>query len=181
MKKFFDFSGLKSIGGFDVKTMSRIGVVAALYVVLTIYIAPIAYGPIQFRISEVLMLLCFLNPQYIISMIIGCATANLLASPYGMADVLLGTIATGIAAVLMAGCKNIWVSSIFPIITNALIIGFMLFFLYNEPLALSILAVGFGQFVVITVAGVPLFRYLFMRYPVFMRIIGGRGQLTMYN
>jgi len=37
----------------------RICVTAALYVALTLVIAPLSYGALQFRISEVLTLLCF--------------------------------------------------------------------------------------------------------------------------
>ena len=39
--------------------IARIAIMAALYVVLTLISYPFSYGLIQFRISEVLMLLCF--------------------------------------------------------------------------------------------------------------------------
>ncbi|MDR1754844.1 MAG: QueT transporter family protein [Eubacterium sp.] len=170
MSKFFDFSALKKIC-FSVNGVVRIAVVAALYFALTLFIAPIAYGPVQFRLSETLMLLCFFNPEYIISMIIGCALANIVG-PFGLADVIFGSAATAVAAILMSGCKNIWISSIFPTITNGLLIGFMLFFFFNEPIVLSILTVSLGEFMVVSVSGVALFRFLFMKYPVFMKLIG---------
>lgn len=71
----------------------KISVVAAIYVVLTFAIAPISYGPIQVRISEILVLLAFYDKRYIVSLTIGCLFANML-SPLGMADIIVGTLGT---------------------------------------------------------------------------------------
>ena len=48
----------------NVKKLAIIGITAALYAVLTVAIAPIAYGPIQFRFSELMVLLVFINPIF---------------------------------------------------------------------------------------------------------------------
>ena len=39
-----------------------VGLIAAMYVVLTLALAPISYGPVQFRVSELLKPLVLFNP-----------------------------------------------------------------------------------------------------------------------
>ncbi len=75
--------------------------IAALYAALTYFLAPISYGPIQFRVSEIMVLLVLLDPFYIGGLTLGCFLANLLG-PYGMMDIVVGTLATFISLVLMS-------------------------------------------------------------------------------
>lgn len=44
---------------FNSRRITNIGVVAAIYVVVTLLGSGLAYGQVQFRISEALVLLCF--------------------------------------------------------------------------------------------------------------------------
>ena len=140
------------------KKITRIGVVAALYATITLVLGSISYGPIQFRISEVMTLLPLFGKEYILSLTIG---------------IILGTLATFISVYLvyltgkyMKGKKGyLIIASLWPTIVNAIIIGgVMLHGLFKLPLILSILQVGFGQFVVITIIGVPLLRFLNNKY-----------------
>ena len=48
------------------KLLVRQAMIAAIYAVLTWMIPSLSYGPIQFRISEVMTLLAFFNPEYIV-------------------------------------------------------------------------------------------------------------------
>ncbi len=75
------------------KRLARTSAIAALYVVLTLALPAMAYGPIQFRLSEVMTLLAFIDPFYILPISLGCAIAN-LASPFGIIDVIVGTLAS---------------------------------------------------------------------------------------
>ena len=75
------------------KKITRIGVVAALYATITLVLGSISYGPIQFRISEVMTLLPLFGKEYILSLTIGCFLANVIG-PYGVPDIILGTLAT---------------------------------------------------------------------------------------
>ena len=52
-------------------------VIAALYAALTIALAPISYGPLQFRVSEALTVIPFLIPGTVWGLFIGCILANL--------------------------------------------------------------------------------------------------------
>ena len=154
------------------KKITRIGVVAALYATITLVLGSISYVQIQFRISEVMTLLPLFGKEYILSLTIGCFLANVIG-PYGVPDIILGTLATFISVYLvyltgkhMKGKKGgLIIASLWPTIVNAIIIGgVMLHGLFKLPLILSILQVGFGQFVVITIIGVPLFRFLNNKY-----------------
>jgi len=61
------------------------GVTAALYVVLTIGLAPLSYGPLQFRVSEILKPLALFHPVFAITFGVGNGLANLM-SPFGPWD-----------------------------------------------------------------------------------------------
>ena len=72
--------------------------IAAIYVVLTMVFLPISFGPIQFRISELLCVLPYFTPAAIPGLFIGCLLANFLGGAAAL-DVIFGSIATLIGAV----------------------------------------------------------------------------------
>ncbi len=61
--------------------IAEIGVVAAAYAALTIYLAPVSYGPVQLRIAETLKPLVIWEPHLIPAFVIGNFLGN-LASPF---------------------------------------------------------------------------------------------------
>ena len=69
----------------ETRTVVRAGVVAAFYAVLTVGLAPLSYGPIQFRASEALKPLALLDPLYALAFAIGTGLSNLI-SPFGFWD-----------------------------------------------------------------------------------------------
>ncbi len=102
-------------------------VVAALYFVLSYFgnIFGLTYGPIQIRLSEALCVLPFLFPETTLGLFIGCLLTNLL-SPYGVPDVVCGSLATLIAAVATAKTKSRYLAPLPPVIANGVIIGALL-------------------------------------------------------
>lgn len=60
-------------------------VMAALYVVTTLMIAPVSYGIFQFRVSSVLYPLCLFDPVFALGLMVGNFLSN-LASPFGFYD-----------------------------------------------------------------------------------------------
>lgn len=148
------------------KTMKRIilsGVIAAMYAVLTLVLAPISYGPIQFRLSEIMVLLAYFDPFYIGGLTLGCFLANILG-PNGIPDVVFGTLATffSVIAVYMTSKiklndkVKLFIASLWPTIFNSIIIGLMLSYILNLPAILTIVQVGIGEFVVVSIIGVPI-------------------------
>ena len=151
--------------------IARIGIISAIYCILTLALGSISYGPIQFRISEILMFLPLLSKDYIISLTLGCFLANLIG-PYGVPDIIFGTLATLISCILVyitpsifgKGKYTLLIASIWPTIINALIIGWMLYKFVGLPFIISSLEVALGEFVVITIIGLPIFKIVNNRY-----------------
>lgn len=147
---------------FNTRRLTTVGAVAALYVVATLLCAPLAYNAIQFRVSEMLMLLCVFSKDYILSMTLGCLIANLFSS-LGMIDLAFGTSATLIAAVLMYLFRdklNLFFVSLFPVIANALIVGAEIKFVFGDPFWINAAYVAVGEFVCVSILGVLVFTAL---------------------
>lgn len=144
-------------------------VIAALYAALTYAagLVNLAYGSVQFRFSEALTVLAVFTPSAIPGLAIGCFLGN-LGSPFGMLDVVCGTLAT----VLAAGCSymtrkiRLWnlpiLSLFFPVLFNALIVGAEIAVFLPEGFTvqgywLNALWVGLGELTVCYAGGIPLF------------------------
>ena len=82
---------MKKSKTYDIVT---IAIVAALYVILTMTpgLSAISYGPIQFRVSEMLNFTAFFNKKYIIAVTIGCMISNFLS--FTWVDVIVGGLST---------------------------------------------------------------------------------------
>lgn len=142
------------------KKMVKIAIVAALYAALTMGLAPISYGEIQFRISEILILLVIIDPIFGPGLILGCFIANLF-SPLGIIDVLFGTIATAISiGFMIKTSKHLFLSTLWPVIINGLIIGIELYYVYGVPFWIGASQVAFGEFVVVSILGYSIFKII---------------------
>lgn len=75
----------------------RAGIIAALYVALTLPFGQFAFGPFQIRPSEALTILPLFYPEAIAGLYVGCLLVNII-SAYGIYDILLGSLATLLAA-----------------------------------------------------------------------------------
>lgn len=133
--------------------------IAAIYTVLTMVFAPISFGPVQFRISEILCILPFFTPAAIPGLFIGCLLSNFLCGA-AMLDVIFGSIATLIGAVgsyLLR--KNKWAVCVPPILANVIIIPWVLRFAYGseDMIWYAMITVGIGEVLAIGVLG-NLFR-----------------------
>ena len=156
---------------FNVKNMTRLALVAAMYAVLTVVIAPLAFGEIQFRFSEVLVPLCFYRKDYALALIVGCFIANLF-SPMGLMDIIFGTLATAAAVIPMYYMKNIYLAALLPIVSNGIIVGTELTIAFGTPIWLNMLSVAFGELVVVGIIGIIVFKLLFETNSALPRIIG---------
>ena len=117
-----------------IRTLTTAALIAAMYTVLTVFLAPISYGLVQCRLSEALTILAAFTPAAIPGLTVGCVVSNLIglsngANIAGALDVLLGPLATGLAAWLTWLLRNkrvgklpLW-STLPPVALNALIVG----------------------------------------------------------
>ncbi len=142
--------------------------VGALYVVLSYFgnIFGLTYGPVQFRFAEALTVLPFLSPVTTWGLFVGCIVSNLL-SPYGLPDLIFGSLATLLAGLLTARCPSKWLAPLPPVLCNGLIVGgllawyqtgfgpgFLTAFLFNGG------TVALGELVVCYVLGMLLLELL---------------------
>ena len=141
-------------------------VIAAIYVVLTVLFAPISFGPMQVRIAEMLMILPLFTPAAVPGLFIGCIIANMLGGAIAL-DVIFGSLATLIGAwggYLLR--RNRWLVPIPPILSNALIVPFVLKYGYGFteiplPLMMVYIAIGeiIGCYILGEILGGVLLRY----------------------
>ena len=155
---------------FNVKNLTRLALVAAMYVTLTLAIEPLGYGAIQFRVSEVLVLLCFYRKDYSIALILGCLIANLF-SPFGLYDIIFGTLATTVAVIPMYYMKNLFLAALLPVVSNGVIVGIELY-LCGEPLWFSMVSVAISELIIIGIIATMIFKLVFEKNRVLMNIIG---------
>lgn len=144
------------------------GLIASIYVALTYLSAALglAYGPIQVRLSEALCVMCAFTPTAVPALTVGCLLGN-IGSSLGLIDMLVGTAATLIAALLGRYLRNIKVRGV-PIllplpfvVVNMVIIGAEIALLSGEAsfamFAFNALTVGIGQLVACYIIGIPLY------------------------
>lgn len=81
--------------------------VGAAYAALTMLLAPISYGPLQFRLSEALCALPFFLPHTALGLFLGCALANTISAA-GPLDIICGSAATLAAGLCTAGIGRPW-------------------------------------------------------------------------
>lgn len=146
------------------KTMTQAALIAALYVVLT-FVANamgLASGAIQIRLSEALTILPCFTPAAIPGLFIGCLISNILVGSV-IWDIVFGSLATLIGAIGTHYLrKHKWLSPLPPIISNAVIVPFVLVYAYGVQDALSFLAftVGAGEVISAGVLGMILLKSL---------------------
>ncbi len=147
------------------KFITQTAIVAALYTVLTLSLSFMAYGPVQFRVAEILVLLVFIDKKYFLGITLGCAISNAF-SPLGMVDVIVGTSATVVALLFIIFIKKILgdnkksliIASLGPVISNAIFVGIELTILIKElPFIVNAAYVALGELVVVTIVGTIVF------------------------
>ena len=106
------------------KQLTLAALPAAAYAVLSYFgsIFGLTYGPIQCRFAEALCVLPFFLPETAWGLGVGCLIANLL-SPYGVLDIVVGSAATLLAALLTARCQKKWLAPLPPVVLNTLLVG----------------------------------------------------------
>lgn len=170
---------------FTVKNIALNGIIAALYAAITIACGPLSYSFMQFRFSELLNLFVFFNPTTTVGLTLGCLIAN-VASTVGPWDMLLGTLTTFIACIIMIiyskFIKNLFTTGLIPCLLNALVVPFTIYlscvgtdaaFLLEPVIYFTMFGwVLLGEVVCILVVGYPLFLLVSKRNPSFYQLIG---------
>ncbi len=149
----------------DAKKLATIAIISAVYSTLTLILMPISFGPIQFRISEALTILPLIFPEAVIGLTIGCLISNMFG--YGVIDIVFGTLATVISALLTyfigKKIKNVNLKFILgaipPVIINAIIVPIIFILTGNatEVYIINFLTVLLGQSISVYAIGFNLY------------------------
>jgi uncharacterized membrane protein len=137
------------------------GLIGGIYAALTLALAPISYGEVQFRIAEALTVLPFFSAFSTLGLFIGCLISNIL-SPIGPLDMIFGSLATLVAAIMTyyIGKSRLkfkrFIAPLPAVIVNAIVVGLLISYSANIPFIIPALQVGFGQLVVCYALGLPL-------------------------
>ena len=155
------------------RRLTLAAIVAAAYAALTVALAPISYGAIQFRVSEALCILPYFFPCTAWGLWIGCILANLFTG--NVFDIAFGSLATLLAALCTAAIGrrrhslgNSILACLMPVVFNAVIVGAVLTWGYqiqtfSNPLAsygFNALTVGLGELGVMYLLGYTLLRQM---------------------
>lgn len=170
--------------------IARIAMIAAAYGAASLaamtFMGSLAWGPVQFRISEALCVLALLTKDAIPGLTLGCVIANAAniviggTGMLGMLDVIFGSLATFVGATISWKLRrNPKLALLGPVLANGLIVPAYLPFMlqglgfYTIPLTsinldgafvpmyvFGLIATGLGEAVVMYVLGLPLFTAL---------------------
>jgi len=141
------------------KFLTQASMIAAIYVVLVEVFKPFSYGIMQVRIAEVLTILPYFTPAAIPGLTVGVIISNILG-PYGILDIVVGSLATFIAAYITYKMRKRILAPLPPILVNAVIIGLMLYYIFlgspdEMPLPTIMAWVALGQTIVCYGLGYP--------------------------
>jgi uncharacterized membrane protein len=140
----------------DLKYITRAAIIGAIYCALTLLLAPISYGAIQFRLSEAMTILPLMFPEAIPGLFIGCFFANILGG-LGPVDIIFGSLTTLAAAYLTSKMPNKFLAVLPPVVLNGIIVSIWVSKFSGVPYLLTVGTIGFGELVTAGIGGIILF------------------------
>lgn len=167
------------------KDIANNAIVAALYAVLTYAFVFMSYGPIQFRLSEFMVLIVFFNPNYVVGLTLGCVLANiysLVVSAFGYFDLIFGVLATLITCLLIPLCKHLLIASFIPAIFNGFLVSLEISFMESNfhPIFYftNLGTVAIGEIVCVSIIGlITFYRFTKKHKETFIRITNAKIHL----
>ena len=144
--------------------LCQAAIIAALYAALTVLssLFGLSSGAIQCRFSEALCVLPYFTPAAIPGVTLGCLISNLTVAGTSRFDIIFGTLATLIGALGTYLLRKVkigkFLSALPPVVSNTLIIPFVLKYAYNIPdgIGFLMLTVGLGELISAGVLGTLL-------------------------
>lgn len=156
----------------SVKDLASAAVVGAAYAALTMLLALISFGLVQFRASEALCILPAFLPAASWGLWVGCALVNFM-SGYGIPDIVFGSFATLMASLCIAriargrspllGWGRCLAICAMPVLWNGPIVGGVIAWstgAFWAALPLSAAQIAVEEAAVMFVLGLPLLRLL---------------------
>ncbi len=124
---------------FNTKTIARAGIIAALYVALSVVVLPLSSGAIQVRFGEAMTILPLFFPEACVALFLGCVIVNII-SGCALFEIITGALITLIASLLTYFLgriiKNkvlkVVVGGAFPVLLNAFLLPLIWYYCYGE-------------------------------------------------
>ncbi len=143
------------------KILTFNAVVAALYIVLTMPFMSISFQALQLRVAESLTILPCVLPFSVWGIFLGCVVSNIV-SPFGIADIVFGSLITLVAGFATSKIKNIFLAPLPPVLLNAFGLPLIWFLIgAEEAYWFNVLSILASQALVLYVLGIPV--ALFMK------------------
>ncbi len=147
----------------NTEKLVKAAIIAAIYTILTVALAPLSYGPIQVRVAEALTLLPFwFGVPAAVALWLGCMLANTFGG-LGAIDIFGGSLITLVAGLLTSRAPNVYIGALPPVLLNAFGIAAILNYVLGFPYWPAVLYVGLGQAVSVMLLGIPLMTFLVKR------------------
>ena len=157
------------------KTLVMHALVAGIYTALCIVLGAYAFGPVQIRIAELLMVLCIFDKKFIYSLTFACFVTNIYGvmngMDYFMLDIIFGTLATLLSGILMYKLRNIrykglpLLSFVMPAVFNGIIVGAELTYYFMTEgssvlmlFGVNALSVFAGEMISVFMLGIVFFK-----------------------
>lgn len=148
---------------FHTASLTQAAIIAALYIVLTFFANALGLAnyAVQIRFSESLTILPYFTKAAIPGLFIGCLLSNIMTG-CALPDILFGSLATLLGGIITYFLRKYkWAAPIGPIVSNALIVPFILFYTYGiKPLWFSFVTVTLGEIISCGILGIILLKSL---------------------
>lgn len=165
---------MNSKNNITLKTISEVGLIAAIYVTVSLALAPFSFAATQIRVAEALTIMPVFKKRYVYAVTLGCFLANLIGFCMGQTIILdsfLGTFATFISAMFTYQLRNIRIkdlpllSTLPPVVINAIIVGSEITFMvkgkvFDKLFWFNAFSVAFGEFISCCIIGMVLFIFM---------------------
>ena len=139
--------------------ITQAAVIAAIYTVLVMVFNALSFGPIQVRFAEALTILPYFTPAAIPGVTLGCFLSAILTPGTSYLDMIFGSLATLIAAILSYQLRRYkYLVPIPPIVVNALVVPWILKYAYHfeDAVPFMMLTVGIGELIAAGILGMIL-------------------------
>ncbi|ANF44574.1 QueT transporter family protein [Priestia megaterium] len=146
----------------NIRTLCVNGLLAAMYIAVSMLIQPFGFTNIQFRISEMFNHLIVFNKKYVYGIVLGVFLTNLFFSPMVAYDLVFGVGQSVLSLLItifsMRYIKNMWAR----MLVNTLVFTFTMFIIafelrlaFDLPFFFTWLTTAVGEFIVMLV-GAPI-------------------------
>ena len=139
------------------KHIVKAAIIAAIYICMGLVFGSWGFHAIQLRPAEALNVLINYTSCAPWGLFVGCVVAN-FTSPYGLLDIICGSVATLTSALIGRCIKNKYLALLPSVLINAVVVSAVICYSSNiwDIYLLTMLEIGLSQAVSVYLIGIPL-------------------------